>query len=169
MSIEGFTWEVDNDILNTTLFTAISGSYSFGWSKKDSDLDIRETWFPLQNELMNPFWRPRTLQWKEKCEAGIIDFVSYPLNIYLQLLNKGNGNLLENLFQPKMYENTSLVKELQSIVRKNIHKGYDYRDTIKLLVKNGFQIIKKRRFPINILGDFLATRICLKVKKSLEI
>lgn len=54
---------------------------------------------------------------------------------------------------------------LKKFPEKNIHKGYDYRDTIKLLVKNGFQIIKKRRFPINILGDFLATRICLKVKK----
>ena len=54
---------------------------------------------------------------------------------------------------------------LKNFPEKNIHKGYDYRDTIKLLVKNGFRIIKKKRFPINILGDFLATRICLKVKK----
>lgn len=124
MSIEGFTWEVDNDILDTTLFTAISGSHSFGWSTKDSDLDIRETWFPIQDEIMSPFWRPRTLQWKEKCKVGIIDFVSYPLDNYLRLLNKGNGNLLENLFQPKMYAKTNLVKELQNIVIKNIHKGF---------------------------------------------
>jgi len=52
-----------------------------------------------------------------------VDFVSYPIADYLRLLAKGNGNIIENLFEPKLYQNERLVNELQKIILESLHKG----------------------------------------------
>jgi len=39
-------------------------------------------------------------------------------------MSKGNGNLLENLFQEKLFVDQEAVEELQKLVLKNLHKGY---------------------------------------------
>ena len=116
-----FRWAVDNILVKDLLFIGISGSHTYGWNREDSDLDIREVWFPDIAQILSPFYKPRT---KTEYRFDNTDFVSYPANIYIRLLDKGNGNMLENLFQHKVYENKKLVDELKDITLKNLHTGF---------------------------------------------
>jgi len=115
-----FTWTYDSKYLHKLLFVAVSGSHSYGWVTKDSDLDVRYVWIPTIEQALS-------LRYRGKIMHNIynnIDSTSIPLAHYLKLLMKGNGNFLENLFQHKLYENEELVKKLQGIVKGNLHIGY---------------------------------------------
>jgi predicted nucleotidyltransferase len=119
---KGFEYWIDNSGIQNSLFIAISGSYAYGWSRQDSDLDIRRVYFPALQQMVSPFFQPRPKEYQEK--SSRIDVTEYPINHYLRLLASGNGNSLDNLFEEKLYENSKLVKELQNIVLENIHSGY---------------------------------------------
>jgi len=103
-----------------TLFVAISGADSFGWKKPDSDLDLIYVKFSDLSKVISPFFSPRTTQ----RITGKLDEHFYPVEKYLGLLVEGNCNVLDNLFEPKLYQRTRLVKSLQKIVINNLHVGF---------------------------------------------
>jgi len=113
-------FQYDKNFLPSLLFMAVSGSHSYGWNRKDSDLDVRIVWMPSLLQALS-------VEHKGKSRHFIIDNIDYeekPLHNYLRLLVKGNGNALENLFQHKLYENKQKVDELQKITLTNLHKGF---------------------------------------------
>jgi uncharacterized protein len=110
---------VDKHYLESCLFVCVSGSHSFGWETEKSDLDLRYIEVTDLAQIISPFFpnRPR-----QKIKDNI-DSNYYPLRDYLMLLAKGNGNALDNLFEPKLWEQKESVRELQEIIQTHIHKG----------------------------------------------
>jgi len=111
---------VESKCAEGTLFIAISGSHAFGWDNKNSDLDIIFVEFIPMEQLVSPFYRHTTRQ----RQCGIYDKHMYPIQDYLRLLAKGNGNALDNLFEPKIYQKENLVKSLQAVVKEELHIGF---------------------------------------------
>mgnify|MGYP001612468435 FL=1 len=107
------------------LFMSISGAHAYGWKTATSDLDVRMTWFPDIKQASSIFYRGRPKEWKDTIEDDkIVDFTSYPIQNFLGLLEKGNGNCLENLFQHKLVEKKQLMRSLQKLMLKNLHVGF---------------------------------------------
>ena len=112
---------IETKWVKSCLFIAVSGSNSFGWDKPNSDLDLVHVWMPLIENLISPFWGANK---NRHSIHGDMDRREYPIQNFLRLLAKGNGNALDNLFEPKLYEMKEQVKELQDIVKTHIHKGF---------------------------------------------
>ena len=117
---ENFEFWIDKLAMKGMLFIAVSGAHAYGWAREDSDLDIRQVWFPDLAQAVSVFFKAKTKSWTNDS----IDFMSYPISSYLGLLAKGNGNIAENLFQEKIYGKKRLVRELQKIVLENLHTGF---------------------------------------------
>ena len=115
---EGFELEIVDPC--SCLFACISGAHSFGWVTPKSDLDVRFVIFTPIGQLISPFFKHHT---QARMENNI-DITEYPIDHYLQLLAKGNGNAVDNLFEPKLTEQKEAVQSLQEIVKANIHKGF---------------------------------------------
>jgi len=106
--------------MTDVIFIAKSGADAYGWAKKDSDLDLRLVWVPNWKLAVG-------LQRKEKAkqiQKLALDITHYTIHHFFGLLYKGNGNCLENLFQPKIFEDTEVVKELQKLCIENLHVAY---------------------------------------------
>lgn len=98
-------------------------AHAYGWRRDDSDLDVRVVYFPDVQQALSVFWRASTKQHRHEN----VDFTEYPIQQYLRLLAKGNGNVLDNLFEEKLYEpNSQRTKRLQRIVLDGLHKGFLY-------------------------------------------
>lgn len=122
-----YEFYTDKKSMESLLFISISGAHAYGWSTKESDLDIREVTVPRIQQLISPFFQMKTKSWTEESLNGnkkIIDIVNYPIDHFLRLLNKGNGNTLDNLFQEKLIERTEEVKDLQDIVFEHLHQRF---------------------------------------------
>lgn len=122
LEYENFKLEMINEkyVKNNCLFICVSGSHSFGWAKKTSDLDLRFVFFPQLGQIVSPFFKYHTVSRIEKD----VDITEYPVDHYLQLLCKGNGNAVDNLFEPKLAEQKEHVQSLQEIVKDSIHRGF---------------------------------------------
>jgi predicted nucleotidyltransferase len=120
LKYENFAVEVDKERLKQSLFVCVSGSHSFGWVTKKSDLDIRFVMMTPIGNLISPFFKYKTVQDLKQN----VDITYYPIEQFLILLAKGNGNAVDNLFEPKLYSKENTVVDLQDIVRDNIHKGF---------------------------------------------
>ena len=121
---------IDKMAIKDALLVVVSGSHAYGWDTEKSDLDVRRVFFPDIKQALSVFYRCRTKQHKEKTDAGTIDFTSYPIQNFIQLLAKGNGNALDNLFEatgppdPKLLSDQTKVAQLQKIVLEHLHLGF---------------------------------------------
>jgi len=116
---------VDKKFVDACLFVCVSGSHSFGWKTDKSDLDLRFVVMPELSQIISPFYPMKTRQHIENKDTdNEIDITEYPISHFLVHLAKGNGNFVDNLFEPKLYEWKEEVKELQDIVKSHIHKGF---------------------------------------------
>jgi len=103
---------------------------AYGWDTEKSDLDVRRVFFPDIKQALSVFYSCKTKQHREKTEAGIIDFTAYPIQNFIRLLAKGNGNALDNLFEatgppyPKLLIPEMKVAQLQKLVLENLHQGF---------------------------------------------
>jgi hypothetical protein len=115
-----FSLDIEND---GTLFVAVSGAHAYGWPSESSDLDLRIVWRPSLWQSMSLFSKPRTTN----TQSNNLDITRYPLNEYLRLLAKGNGNAAENLFQVKLYVGAGRfdpIGDLQELVLNNLHDAF---------------------------------------------
>jgi len=103
---ESIQQEIDDLIgdENKPLFYAVSGSYLYGFPSAESDLDIRG--FHLSDKDYNMLEEPEgTIHVGQEGGAGEADIVSYELRKYGRLLDKGNYNVIELLFNaPTVYK-----------------------------------------------------------------
>lgn len=98
LSYSGFKFEVDPSDL---LFLAVSGSHSYGTARSDSDLDLRGVVFPSFRDAIRLQGSQMKTQFYKLTDDIDVEFV--PIRKWLQILLKGNGNYLENLWQEKVY------------------------------------------------------------------
>jgi len=120
-------WEFtlwDSDYANDLLFVAVSGADEYGWATPKSDLDIRLVWIPDIRQALSITSKGKNHQHQIDTERGIIDLSTYPMQNYLKLLCKGNGNTLENLFQKHLFSGQEMVKDIQQIVMGNLHIAF---------------------------------------------
>lgn len=142
MTYDKFSFNMDNDFMNQrALFIAVSGSHAFGWNNDESDLDVRIVFCPNLGQLISPFYKCKTKEWMDPHGGVIKDFCMYPIDHYLTLLNKGNGNALDNLFEPHLYEDKIFLPTLQKAVREHLHIGFvDHCIGYSRSVKKDFSI-----------------------------
>jgi hypothetical protein len=113
--------DIDEDWLHRKcLFVCVSGSHSFGWVTSKSDLDARFIVMTDIGSLISPFNKSKTRQSIQEN----IDITYYPIEQFISLLAKGNGNAIDNLFEPKLWQFPQAVTSLKHIVSNNIHKGF---------------------------------------------
>jgi len=127
---DGFTFQMDKGCVNDALLIVVSGSHAYGWNTPQSDLDVRRVFFPDIQQALSVFYGCRTKEHKHKYERGLVETTDYPIQAFLRLLAKGNGNALDNLFEatgppdPKLHVDTVKVKQLQKIVLSHLHLGF---------------------------------------------
>jgi len=102
------------------LCVSISGSTSFGWETASSDLDIVVIYSPELGRMISPFYKHSNKQNIDNC----IDIRYYPIDNALKLLVNGNGNMLDNIFQPTLFKDTNDLLSLRYVVSNNLHKGF---------------------------------------------
>jgi len=154
--------------MTDVIFIAKSGADAYGWAKKDSDLDLRLVWCP--NWILTV-----GLQRKEKAkqiQKLALDITHYTIHHFFNLLCKGNGNCLENLFQPKIFEDVEVVNELQKLSMENLHVGYlkhwlGYSHTLQKDMKIGSRVTKRGKLkPLLDCYRILQSGIILATRKE---
>lgn len=106
--------------MTDVVFISKSGSDAYGWAKEGSDLDLRMVWIPKWTEAVGLKHKERGKQLQHLA----VDITSFSIHHYFNLLIKGNGNGLENLFQPKIFEDPETVNSLKELCLNNLHVGY---------------------------------------------
>lgn len=115
----------DSKYKNDLLFIAVSGSHAYGWTRKDSDLDIKMVWIPKILQALSIRNRGRIKEGELfTSKKHKVEYTNYPLHHFLGQLAKGNGNALENLFQEKLICKDKEVKEIQELTMENLHTGF---------------------------------------------
>lgn len=115
------------------LLCAVTGSHIYGFPSPDSDIDLKGL-HVLPTECLVGL-RPsapahdRLLDF----EGVECDLTTQELGVGLQLLVKGNGNMLERVLSPIQLVESPEVSELQELVRANLHRGFSrhYRGFFK--------------------------------------
>lgn len=97
---ENFSFEIDPVDL---LYLAVSGSHSYGTARPDSDLDLRGVYMPSFMDSIRLEGGGMKTKFESKEIAKDIDIEFVPIRRWLQIMLGGNGNYLENLWQPKVY------------------------------------------------------------------
>jgi len=104
LNYDKFSFDVDPKDL---LFLAVSGSHSYGTNKPDSDLDLRGVFMPSFRDAIQIQGSSMKTEFYKLTPDIDVEFV--PIRKWLQILLKGNGNYLENLWQTKVYPRSRLV------------------------------------------------------------
>ena len=111
------------------LFIAVSGSHSYGTNRPDSDLDLRAVTMPNIRDVLRI--DGNVMQNTKRSIHEEIDIEIVPIVKWLRIILKGNGNYLENLWQPKVFpiwgkmnspsetSKVHMIRELQSLVMEH--------------------------------------------------
>lgn len=97
------------------LFATISGSRAFGYASPDSDYDIHGVHQLLLSQVLELGTVEETVQRKatHPVDALGMDIATHDLRKFVQLLLKGNGNVLEDLYSPLVILSSSVHEELK--------------------------------------------------------
>ncbi|RLF03882.1 MAG: hypothetical protein DRJ60_07900 [Thermoprotei archaeon] len=119
----------DKIVFKDSLFIVVSGSHAYGWNTENSDLDLVRVFYPTVRQALSVMFRCKNNHFKDKFNNKIVDCTEYPIQNFISLLSKGNGNVLDNLFQSSNNELCIIrqdkeVKELQKIVIDELHDGF---------------------------------------------
>jgi len=120
---------MDKAVLQDSLYIVVSGSHAYGWSTLNSDLDLRRVFYPTVRQALSVLFRCKNNFYKDESNGKIVECTEYPIQNFILLLSKGNGNVLDNLFQASnddlcIVRKDEEVKELQQIVLDEIHDGF---------------------------------------------
>ena len=103
----------------------VSGSHLYGWTSKDSDIDIRGC-YVLKKEKFLGLDKPKEVI-EIKTETNE-DIVLFEIKKLIGLALKGNCNILEEINSPQFYKNADFVKLKQLINnafgKKGIYNSY---------------------------------------------
>jgi predicted nucleotidyltransferase len=105
----------------TFVFSTITGSHAFGYASKFSDYDVHGVHLLSAKRVLGLIGGDETIERKLNYEPEI-DAVSHDLKKFIQLLIKGNGNILEDLYSPMIVCTSSLHEELKIIGKSCITK-----------------------------------------------
>ncbi len=137
-------------------FATLSGSHAFGCSTSSSDYDVHGTHLLPLDVVLGLDTPSETIEKKmEMPGEGIeIDLATHDLRKFVQLLLKGNGNVLEDLYSPLVVIASPVLDELRTLAQGCITKrlALHYR---------GMAYNQQRRMKINELKKLLHMYRCL--------
>jgi hypothetical protein len=115
------------------VFASLSGAHLYGFPSPNSDYDLRGAHLlPLEQVigLTTP-----TETWESSfTENGLeLDIVSYDIRLFLELLLKKSGNILEQIYSPLVIQATPFLEELRQIAPLSLtrHHGHHYRGLLE--------------------------------------
>jgi len=126
------------------LFLMISGSHFFNLNTPSSDLDFRGIYISRSGtDCLNDEVEYKTNKTKEKNSSLDVDVNLYSLKKYLNLLGRGDFNMMEILYAPedKILFSSTIFKELQ-----NLRSGLLVNDITSFL---GFISKEYKRYGID--------------------
>jgi predicted nucleotidyltransferase len=104
------------------LNVCVSGSHLYGFESVDSDIDYRGTWLIDTNKLLG-IHTPKDHITRD---IGINDIVLFELKKEMNLLYKGNCNVLEHIFSKQLYTSDEYF-ELKKLVGLNLNMNGLYQ------------------------------------------
>jgi len=106
------------------LLCAITGSHIYGFPSPDSDLDLKGIHVaPIRNLL--GLGRPKeSFDRLERFEDAELDLTLTEARQALDLLLRGNGNMLERILSPHQLVRNAETQELQALARGTISRRY---------------------------------------------
>jgi predicted nucleotidyltransferase len=106
------------------LVVALSGAHAYGFPSPDSDLDLKAIHIAPTRFLLGLSEPPAASERMEVIEGVEIDYTSNELGAALRGLVKGNGNYLERVIGNHLLTVSSLLEELEPLVRAGLSKRY---------------------------------------------
>jgi len=149
----------------------ISGSHLYGWTSKDSDIDIRGCFILKKEEFLGLSKPKEVLEIKTKDDN---DIVLFEIKKLISLALKGNCNILEEINSDQFYKNADFVKLKQLINnafgKKGIYNSYRGMATFnyKRFILRGRNTIKKYLY---VFRGLMAGIYCLQtglIKPNIE-
>jgi hypothetical protein len=134
---------VSSEFSGKLLYVTISGSHLYGFESHDSDIDFRGCWLIDTNKLLGldiPKDHIERVQ-------GENDIVLFELRKELNLLDKGNCNVLEHLFAKQLYTSDEYYK-LKKIITLNLNISGIYNSYRGMAYANYHQFCLKGRHTV---------------------
>jgi predicted nucleotidyltransferase len=106
------------------LLAGITGSHHYGFPSPDSDLDIKAIHAAPTESLLGLATPPEAHERLDQFEGVECDLTSNEARQALQLLLRGNGNMLERILCPYQLVESAEVTALQAIARDAVSRRF---------------------------------------------
>lgn len=119
---------VMNDQPYPLLFAAITGAHLYGFPSRDSDYDLRAVYVLPAEDALGLYSLRETVNSTQIIDGVEVDFVSHDVKMFMMLVIKKNGNVLEQLFSPLLMYAAPEYQVLQELVKGCItrHVSHHY-------------------------------------------
>ena len=99
------------------LFSTITGTHQYGFTSPDSDIDVRGAFVAPRSEIPNLKKATNHASFMGIIDGREADGVVFEIGRYMELVLKGSGNLIEELFSPVVLLPGDYLEELRAAVR----------------------------------------------------
>ena len=168
--------KVSNEYHGKILYLTISGSDLYGFSSKDSDIDIRGSWQLGTNKMLGLHIPKETIEFETK-KDGVVEYeaVLHELKKELGLIIKGNCNIYEHVFAEPL-ETSIEHQELKDLADQmwniagiyNSYRGMAYQNYNKFIL-GGKHSVKKYLYVLRglLAGTYALTE--RRIEPNLEV
>lgn len=113
----------------TLVWVGLTGAHAYGFPSPDSDLDLKAVHMADARAVLGVGQGPSPIEHLSVFEGKEMDFSSHDLAQVVQLLLRGNGNMLERLLGPLNLVTTPAGHTLRHLARQNLSRRvfYHYR------------------------------------------
>lgn len=129
LALPDWVRRIPAEIRYPTAFVTVSGAHLYGFASRDSDVDLRGVHILPLPEVVGLRPGPATLRRGGLRDGVELDLVTHDLSMFLTLLLKPNGYVLEQLLSPLVVSTTDLHAELVALAPGCVtrHHQYHYR------------------------------------------
>jgi len=141
------------------LFATVTGTHHYGFTSVDSDIDVRGSWAD-PTELHLGFGTPKShVDYMGIIDEREVDGVAFEVERFMNLVLKGSGNLIEELFSPIVLYDGGHLEELRDAVHGCLTKGIirHYQGFFESCIKK----LHHKTKPPEVKSALYATRIAL--------
>ena len=99
------------------LFATITGTHQYGFTSPDSDIDVRGAYVAPNTDVSTTKRGKNHASFMGIIDDREVDGVVFEIDRYVELVLKGSGNLIEELFSPVILMPGDYLEELRAAVR----------------------------------------------------
>jgi uncharacterized protein len=110
------------------LFANLSGAHLYGFPSPDSDYDLRAIHILPMDRVLGLHGQANTIDSHSVIDGMEVDWVSYEIKEFFQLILKKSGNIVENIMSPLVLHSTPEHEELRAILPQTLspHHAHHY-------------------------------------------